>query len=41
LRLTLDELSIHTIIGKRLTVREAATRLKMGKTALYTALRNP
>jgi DNA invertase Pin-like site-specific DNA recombinase len=27
------------IIGKRLTVREAATRLKVGKTALYEALR--
>ena len=29
----------HDIIGKGLTVREAATRLKVGKTALYEALR--
>lgn len=29
----------RTIIAKRLTVREAATRLKVGKTALYAALR--
>ena len=27
------------IIAKGLTVREAATRLKVGKTALYAALR--
>jgi DNA invertase Pin-like site-specific DNA recombinase len=30
----------RTIIGKGLTVREAAVRLKIGKTALYEALRN-
>ena len=29
----------RTIIAKGLTVREAATRLKVGKTALYDALR--
>ena len=29
----------RAIIGKGLTVREAATRLKIGKTALYEALR--
>jgi DNA invertase Pin-like site-specific DNA recombinase len=29
----------RSIIGKGLTVREAATRLKVGKTALYEALR--
>jgi len=29
----------RSIIGKGLTVREAATRLKVGKTALYGALR--
>src|SRR3954452_15572171 len=29
----------RAIIGKGLTVREAATRLKVGKTALYDALR--
>jgi DNA invertase Pin-like site-specific DNA recombinase len=29
----------RSIIGKSLTVREAATRLKVGKTALYEALR--
>jgi DNA invertase Pin-like site-specific DNA recombinase len=29
----------RAIIGKGLTVREAATRLKVGKTALYEALR--
>jgi DNA invertase Pin-like site-specific DNA recombinase len=31
----------RVIIGKGLTVREAATRLKVGKTALYEALRGP
>jgi DNA invertase Pin-like site-specific DNA recombinase len=31
----------RTVIGKGLTVREAATRLKVGKTALYEALRKP
>jgi DNA invertase Pin-like site-specific DNA recombinase len=30
----------RAIIGKGLTVREAATRLKVGKTALYEALRD-
>lgn len=30
----------RAIIGKGLTVREAATRLKVGKTALYEALRS-
>jgi DNA invertase Pin-like site-specific DNA recombinase len=30
----------RTIIGKGLTVREAAVRLKISKTALYDALRN-
>jgi DNA invertase Pin-like site-specific DNA recombinase len=30
----------RVIIGKELTVREAATRLRVGKTALYEALRN-
>ena len=29
----------HSIIARGLTVREAATRLKVGKTALYKALR--
>jgi DNA invertase Pin-like site-specific DNA recombinase len=29
----------HSMIAKGLTVREAATRLKVGKTALYEALR--
>ena len=29
----------RAIIAKGLTVREAATRLKVGKTALYAALR--
>jgi DNA invertase Pin-like site-specific DNA recombinase len=29
----------HGMIAKGLTVREAATRLKVGKTALYEALR--
>jgi len=29
----------RTIIAKGLTVREAAVRLKVGKTALYDALR--
>jgi DNA invertase Pin-like site-specific DNA recombinase len=31
----------RTVIGKGLTVREAATRLKVGKTALYEALKKP
>lgn len=31
----------HEMIGKGLTVREAAMRLKVGKTALYDALREP
>jgi len=31
----------QTIIGSGLTVREAATRLRIGKTALYEALRKP
>ncbi len=30
----------RAIIGKGLTVREAATRLRVGKTALYAALRS-
>jgi DNA invertase Pin-like site-specific DNA recombinase len=30
----------RTFIAKGLTVREAATRLKVGKTALYEALRH-
>ncbi len=29
------------LLAKGLTVREAATRLKVGKTALYDALRSP
>ena len=29
----------HTIVAKGLTVREAATRLKIGKTAIYEAFR--
>jgi DNA invertase Pin-like site-specific DNA recombinase len=32
--------SARAIIGKGLTVREAATRLRVGKTALYAALRS-
>lgn len=36
---TLDELErARTIIGKGLTVREAASRSKISKTALYSAL---
>lgn len=31
----------RSLIGKGLTVREAATRLRVGKTALYEALRAP
>ena len=31
----------RAIIGKGLTVREAAIRLKVGKSALYAALRAP
>jgi len=31
----------RVLIGKGLTVREAAVRLKIGKTALYEALRSP
>jgi DNA invertase Pin-like site-specific DNA recombinase len=38
--ITADKLDrARAIIGKGLTVREAATRLKVGKTALYEALR--
>jgi DNA invertase Pin-like site-specific DNA recombinase len=38
---TADKLArARAIIGKGLTVREAATRLRVGKTALYEALRS-
>ena len=35
----LENTSTDGLSGKGLTVREAATRLKVGKTALYEALR--
>jgi DNA invertase Pin-like site-specific DNA recombinase len=37
---TIDKLKrAHDLIAKGLSVREAAARLKLGKTALYEALR--
>jgi hypothetical protein len=38
-RLALKLACAHSVVTKRLALREAAIRLKVGKTALYEALR--